>query len=84
MAAIKGAIVYVDVRAAIDRSDHGKAMLQSYDALFAFVLTEEDGTPVKCPIQVDFDGADENLLRAHLRAAIWFHDETLHENVLQT
>lgn len=84
VAAIKGAIVYVDVRADTNQEDDGKEMIQTLDALFAMVLTEEDGTPVKCPVQIDFDGADESLLRAHLRAAIWFHDEKLDENILQT
>ncbi len=83
VAAIRGAVIYVEVRADIDENHDGKVMTRSHDGLFAMLLADVSGKPLNCPVQIDFEDADDHLLRAHLRAALWVDEETLIENVLQ-
>lgn len=83
VAAIRGAVVYVEMRAEIDAGHTEKDLQRSHDALFAMLLVDDVGAPMNCPVRLDFDSADESLLRAHLRAALWVDEETLDENVLR-
>lgn len=80
VAAVVGALVFVEVSASINRALESPSLVHSHDALYAVLLGDDNGVPVECPVAIDYTDADDALLTAHHRALLWM---TLDQNVLR-
>ena len=78
-----GAMIIVQVDAAIDNSHEGDGLVLANDGLFALLCSDDLGMPVHTGVSIAFDEeTSESAKNAHARALMWTQEETLNERVL--